>query len=115
MDAGFLPAMAGANTLIQAVGPGETKPDYSYFPWMDTLQKAADGMVGTMTMVMVIVIAVGAALVVIGKIGHMSGATGVGVGLIVLGLIMAAIVAQSGDAVQWFGDNFQLFGGSGGK
>lgn len=86
---------------ILAEGPGDIKPDYSYFPFMPRLNSLASGVAGVVVTVLVILLIVGILGVIVGKLGSSNTAQRIGWGVAVACLIAAAIVGSAGGLIVW--------------
>jgi hypothetical protein len=97
----LLTALRAAHGRILADGPSDIKPDYSFFPWNNTLRSIAEGLQGTAIWILVIFLIVG----VLGWLGgHFAGSGGmqkIGWGVLIACIMGAILVAGAGSLIGW--------------
>lgn len=86
---------------VVAEGLSDIKPDFNFFPFVPKLYQIAGGTIATVLIVMVILLVIGIAMAVGGKITSSRGVQNVGFGFIVVALIGAAVAANAGGLINW--------------
>lgn len=100
--------MFSLNSLLQGYAPENVEPSFDA-PWMPLLSDGANWAVGTVLVVIVILLVVGVAIWVAGKLGGSGRAQEVGVTFLLWTVIGAIFVGAAGGIVAW-ASNLDWFG-----
>lgn|SRR5690625_1305410 len=92
--------MHSLTSLIQGYAPENVEPSYDA-PWMGLLNDGAGWIVGTVLVVIVILLVVGAMIWVAGKLGGSGRAQDVGVTFILWTVVAAVVVGAAGGIIAW--------------
>lgn len=91
----------GAVALADDGGLSKMRPNYTYLPFNGTLKQIAQGMQGTVIIVMVIAFILAVAFWVMGRFGSSGPMQRIGWGAMIVCLVGAALTAGAGVAISW--------------
>lgn len=91
----------GELLILAKGGPADVKPDYSYFPFMDTLRDIASGFMGMALIICVILLIAAAILFGASKLTSSPAASRVTGIVFIVCLVLAAVIAGAGGLISW--------------
>lgn len=93
---------------FQSLGPSGVEPTYDA-PWMGLLNDGAGWVLGTLLVVVVVLLAVGALMWIAGKLGGSSRAQDVGITILLWTVLGAIVIGGAGGLISWAA-GLDLFG-----
>lgn len=91
-----------------ADGTGDIRPNWGFFPFMDTLKSIVSGTEAVMLLVCVVAVLLATGGWILGKVSQNSGLARISGFVIVAAVIAAVIVASAGPLVDWASTTIQL-------
>lgn len=89
------------NAAMVLADPNGIKPDYSYFPFMATLNKIAAGFEGMALIICVILLVAAAILFGASKLTSSTTAARVTGTVFIVCIVLAAVIAGAGGLISW--------------
>lgn len=86
---------------FMALSPTDITPDYSYFPWTQTLVNIVGGIQANVIIICVAMLIIGAAMVGAGKLQGNKMVASIGWGVLVTMIIVVAIAASAPQIIDW--------------